>query len=77
MLAAVLRQAGDETLDVTDEVEVVATEPGFVRVAIRATGVCHTDISAMNGTIPQQRRASLATRPLAHHQGAGRGSVRI
>lgn len=65
MLAAVLRETGDEAVDVADDVEVVATEAGFVRVAIRATGVCHTDVSAMNGTIPT------ATPCVLGHEGSG------
>lgn len=65
MRAAVLRNTGDETLDVVSDAGVVAVEPGFVRVAIKATGVCHSDLSAMNGTIPQPAPAVLG------HEGAG------
>ena len=50
--AAVLRAVGDTHLDVTD-VSVADTGPGQVRVRIRATGVCHSDLSAMKGVIPQ------------------------
>ena len=52
MRAAVLRNTGDEKLDVVD-VELAETGPRQVRVRIRATGVCHSDLSAMNGLIPQ------------------------
>jgi S-(hydroxymethyl)glutathione dehydrogenase/alcohol dehydrogenase len=65
MRAAVLRNTGDETVDVLDNVEVEETGPGLVRVAIRATGVCHSDLSAMNGTIPQPAPCVLG------HEGAG------
>lgn len=65
MRAAVLRNTGDETLDVVSDAGVVDVEPGFVRVAIKATGVCHSDLSAMNGTIPQPAPAVLG------HEGAG------
>ncbi len=65
MRAAVLRNTGDTTLDVVGDVGVVDTEAGFVRVAIKATGVCHSDLSAMNGTIPQPAPAVLG------HEGAG------
>jgi S-(hydroxymethyl)glutathione dehydrogenase/alcohol dehydrogenase len=65
MRAAVLRNTGDERLEVLDNVEVDATGPGQVRVAIRATGVCHSDLSAMNGTIPQPAPCVLG------HEGAG------
>jgi len=64
MLAAVLRNVGDETLDIVD-VETTPTGPGQVRVGIRCTGVCHSDLSAMNGTIAQMTPAVLG------HEGAG------
>ena len=50
--AAVLRNTGDDKLDVVD-VGLAPTGPRQVRVRIRATGVCHSDLSAMNGLIPQ------------------------
>jgi S-(hydroxymethyl)glutathione dehydrogenase / alcohol dehydrogenase len=52
MRAAVLRNTGDERLEVV-EATLLDTGPGQVRVRIRATGVCHSDLSAMNGLIPQ------------------------
>jgi S-(hydroxymethyl)glutathione dehydrogenase/alcohol dehydrogenase len=64
MRAAVLRQTGDEKLDIVD-VELEPTGPRQVKVAIRATGVCHSDLSAMNGTIPQPAPCVLG------HEGAG------
>jgi len=63
--AAVLRQTGDEKLEVLSDVGLVDTGPGTVRVAIKATGVCHSDLSAMNGTIPQPAPCILG------HEGAG------
>lgn len=65
MRAAILRQIGDETLDVVDDMTVVPTGPGQVRVAIRATGVCHTDLSAMQGVLPTPIPSVLG------HEGAG------
>jgi len=65
MRAAVFHETGDETAEVRDDVEVVPTEAGLVRIAIHATGVCHTDISSMNGTIPQPAPCVLG------HEGAG------
>ena len=64
MLAAVLRNVGDETLDIVD-VDTTPTGPGQVRVGIKCTGVCHSDLSAMNGTIAQMTPAVLG------HEGAG------
>ena len=65
MLAAVLRNTGDTDLDVTDGIEVKDPGPDDVVVKITHTGVCHSDVSAMNGTIPQPAPAVLG------HEGAG------
>ncbi|MBA3302319.1 MAG: Zn-dependent alcohol dehydrogenase [Acidimicrobiia bacterium] len=65
MRAAVLRAVGDETLDLVDDVEVLGPGPGEVRVRIVASGVCHSDLSGMNGTIPTTTPAVLG------HEGAG------
>lgn len=65
MQGAVLRQVGDTKVSVVDDLEVVGTGPGQVRVDIQATGVCHTDISAMEGIIPTGIPAVLG------HEGAG------
>jgi len=65
MRAAVLRNVGDTTLEVCDDVELIDPEPNDVVVDITHTGVCHSDLSVMNGTIPQ-------TVPLVlGHEGAG------
>jgi S-(hydroxymethyl)glutathione dehydrogenase/alcohol dehydrogenase len=53
MRAAVLRNTGDDKLEVRDDVEVAPLSAGHVKVDIKATGVCHSDISAMSGIIPQ------------------------
>lgn len=65
MRAAVLRQTGDEELEIRDDVEVVEPSAGEVKVRIAATGVCHSDLSGMTGTIPQPVPAVLG------HEGAG------
>jgi S-(hydroxymethyl)glutathione dehydrogenase / alcohol dehydrogenase len=53
MRAAVLRNTGDDKLEVRDDVGLVEVGPGQVKVDIQATGVCHSDLSAMTGVIPQ------------------------
>jgi len=65
MRAAVLHQIGDTKLEVRSDVGTVDVGPGLVRVKIRATGVCHSDISAMRGILPQNAPAVLG------HEGAG------
>lgn len=52
MKAAVLHNIGDGELDVRDDVTTIDPGPTDVRVRIRATGICHSDLSAMDGTLP-------------------------
>ncbi|MEV1328096.1 alcohol dehydrogenase catalytic domain-containing protein [Micromonospora costi] len=49
MRALVVRGAGGTPR--VEEVELPAPGPGEVRVAVRAAGVCHSDLSMVNGTI--------------------------
>jgi S-(hydroxymethyl)glutathione dehydrogenase / alcohol dehydrogenase len=65
MRAAILRNTGDTDLEVRDDIELRPIGPGEVRVRITHSGVCHSDLSAMNGTIPQPPPAVLG------HEGAG------
>jgi S-(hydroxymethyl)glutathione dehydrogenase/alcohol dehydrogenase len=65
MRAALLRNIGDSALEVRDDIEIADVGPGEVKVKIEATGVCHSDLSCMNGTIPQPAPAVLG------HEGAG------
>lgn len=65
MRAAVFHEVGQPHVEVRDDVETVMPGPGEVRVAIRATGVCHSDLSAMDGTLPQPPPCVLG------HEGAG------
>lgn len=53
MRAALLHAVGDDKLDIRDDVTLTPVGPTDVRVKIRATGVCHSDLSAMNGVLPQ------------------------
>jgi S-(hydroxymethyl)glutathione dehydrogenase/alcohol dehydrogenase len=64
MQAAVLRQVGDEKLDIAD-LDLVEPGPGQVQVKIEATGLCHSDLSMMTGVIPGITPAVLG------HEGAG------
>ncbi|HEU0130769.1 MAG TPA: Zn-dependent alcohol dehydrogenase [Mycobacteriales bacterium] len=61
--AAVLRATG-APLDVTD-IDLAPTGPGQVRVRLRATGVCHSDLSICTGAL----RHPLPAVP--GHEGAG------
>jgi len=65
MKAAVLRAVGDEHLDLRHDIEMVEPTPQEVVLKITHTGICHSDVSAMNGTIPQEAPCVLG------HEGAG------
>jgi S-(hydroxymethyl)glutathione dehydrogenase/alcohol dehydrogenase len=65
MKAAVLHEIGNTTLEVRDDIQAAEVSAGKVRVKIKATGVCHSDLSAMNGTIPAPVPVVLG------HEGAG------
>src|ERR1700691_4501573 len=55
---------GDD-VEVTDQLSVGEPGPTEVRVAIGAAGVCHSDLSVINGTIPWKAPSVLG------HEGAG------
>ncbi|MEU7896188.1 Zn-dependent alcohol dehydrogenase [Nonomuraea sp. NPDC049152] len=65
MRAALLHTVGDDKLDIRDDVTLAPVGPTQVRVKIRATGVCHSDLSAMTGVVPQPVPLILG------HEGAG------
>ncbi|HYI62509.1 MAG TPA: Zn-dependent alcohol dehydrogenase [Acidimicrobiales bacterium] len=64
MKAAVLTGVGTP-LEIRDDVELAPPGPGEVRVRVEASGVCHSDLSVQNGTIP------LPTPIVLGHEGAG------
>jgi S-(hydroxymethyl)glutathione dehydrogenase/alcohol dehydrogenase len=63
--AAVLHAIGDDKLEIRDDVEVIGPGPGEVRIRVRAAGVCHSDLSARDGVLPQTVPAVLG------HEAAG------
>ncbi|MEJ3746773.1 zinc-binding dehydrogenase [Actinomycetes bacterium KLBMP 9797] len=65
MRAAVLHAIGDDKLDIRDDVTVLGPGPGEVRIRVRAAGVCHSDLSARDGALPQPVPAVLG------HEAAG------
>jgi S-(hydroxymethyl)glutathione dehydrogenase/alcohol dehydrogenase len=65
MRGALMRNPGDDTLEVVDGLEIGEPGPGAAQVKLGATGVCHSDLSVMNGTIPQPPPVILG------HEGAG------
>lgn len=63
MRAAVLREVGSPLR--VEDVVLAPPGPGAVEVRLAATGVCHSDLSVRDGTIPQPTPAVLG------HEGAG------
>jgi S-(hydroxymethyl)glutathione dehydrogenase/alcohol dehydrogenase len=61
----VLHAHGDTAIDLRDDVAAVGPDPAEVRVRIKATGVCHSDLSAMSGVLRTGLPAVLG------HEGAG------
>jgi S-(hydroxymethyl)glutathione dehydrogenase/alcohol dehydrogenase len=53
MRAAILHAVGNDKLEIRDDVTLAPVGPADVRVRIKATGVCHSDLSAMSGVLPQ------------------------
>jgi Zn-dependent alcohol dehydrogenase len=49
---AALLEAPGRPLAVVDDVEIEAPRPGFVRVRVRHCGICHSDLSVVDGKFP-------------------------
>ncbi|MEU5835344.1 alcohol dehydrogenase catalytic domain-containing protein [Streptomyces diacarni] len=62
---AVAREGVAGQAQVVDDLDVRAPGPGEVLVGIRAAGLCHSDLSVIDGTIPFPRPVVLG------HEGAG------
>nr|WP_206324237.1 Zn-dependent alcohol dehydrogenase [Streptomyces sp. HNM0574] len=60
-----MHETGQDKLEVLDDVETVGLGPGKVRLRMRAAGLCHSDLSAMNGVLPQPAPV------VPGHEGAG------
>jgi S-(hydroxymethyl)glutathione dehydrogenase/alcohol dehydrogenase len=65
MRAALVREAGQDRVEILDGFGTRELGPGDVRVRIRASGVCHSDLSAMNGVLLNRKPFVLG------HEGAG------
>jgi S-(hydroxymethyl)glutathione dehydrogenase/alcohol dehydrogenase len=65
MKAALLNAIGDTKLELRDDVSTAEVGPREVRIKVKATGVCHSDLSAMDGTLPALAPGIIG------HEGAG------
>jgi S-(hydroxymethyl)glutathione dehydrogenase/alcohol dehydrogenase len=64
--AAVMHETGPDALvDLRHDVATIGPGPGEVKVRLRATGVCRSDLSVLSGVIPAALPAVLG------HEGAG------
>ena len=64
MKAAILTELNKD-LEIRDDVELTEVGPEQVRIKLVSSGVCHSDLSAQNGTIPSGTPCVLG------HEGAG------
>jgi len=69
---AVLRSV-DGLIEVRDDVETVGPGPGEVLIRTGAAGVCHSDLSAMRGGLPQPMPAILGHEAAGEVIAAGEG----
>ncbi|MFB6808093.1 Zn-dependent alcohol dehydrogenase [Streptomyces sp. NPDC056387] len=65
MRAALQSEIGQDKLEVVDDMETAGFGPGKVKIRIKATGLCHSDLSAMSGVLPQPAPF------IPGHEGAG------
>ena len=65
MTKAAVHVGLNEPLEIRDDIEVEGPKAGELKVRIAASGVCHSDLSVQNGTIPVPPQTVLG------HEGAG------
>jgi Zn-dependent alcohol dehydrogenase len=63
--AAVIQRSGVKEVELRDDVTTVGPDPAEVKIKIKATGVCHSDLSILSGTLPNSYPAVLG------HEAAG------
>ncbi|HVB91433.1 MAG TPA: Zn-dependent alcohol dehydrogenase [Acidimicrobiales bacterium] len=65
MRAAVCTVIGTGTVEIIDDVSIGELRAGEVRIRMHAAGICHSDLSAIDGTLPQMAPV------IPGHEGAG------
>ena len=70
--AAVLKGVGED-VHVHDDIEIAPPGAGECKVKIVASGVCHSDLSVQNGTIPLPAADRARPRGRRHRRGGRRG----
>jgi S-(hydroxymethyl)glutathione dehydrogenase / alcohol dehydrogenase len=65
MIKAAVLNGVDTPLEIRDDIELAPPGTGEVKITLGASGVCHSDLSVQNGTIP------MPTPMVLGHEGAG------
>lgn len=65
MRAAVCTAIGNDTVEIFNDVSAGVLQAGEVRLRMQAAGICASDVSAMNGNLPQMAPV------IPGHEGAG------
>jgi Zn-dependent alcohol dehydrogenase len=65
MVKAAVVTAANQPVEIRDDIEVGDPQAGEIKIRVGATGVCHSDLSVQNGTLP------LPTPIVPGHEGAG------
>ena len=76
MVTAAVLHAMSEDLEVHDDIEQAPPGPGEVKIKVVASGVCHSDLSVQNGTIPLPHPDRARPRGRRHRRGGRRGRHR-
>jgi Zn-dependent alcohol dehydrogenase len=76
MRAAVLERPG-EPLVVADDLEIAEPGPGQVRVAVSHCGVCHSDLSVVDGSFPSETPIVLGHEATGTVESVGAGVTRL
>ncbi len=76
MKAALLMEAG-KPLEIAHDVEIADPGPGQVRVRVEFCGVCHSDLSHVDGTFPCEKPILLGHEAAGTVEAVGEGVTRV
>ena len=76
-MRAALLEAPDKPLTLVDDIEIRAPHAGEVRVAVKHCGLCHSDVSIINGSFPSPLPIILGHEAPGIVDAVGPGVVRL
>ena len=76
-MRAALLEAPDKPLTLVDDIEIRAPHAGEVRVAVKHCGLCHSDVSIINGSFPSPLPIILGHEAAGIVDAVGPGVVRL